>query len=204
MDEFPPNTKMSKPAQPDEKPEVTKIVTGEVIKRKKPLGTKFREIFGGNFRSAGGYIMAELVMPTIRGLIVDSISKGTERVVMGETRRELRRSNPGYSPRVSYNSPINRDPRQLEGYSRRGTIGGERPNVGEVILAQRDEAQLVMEAMVDIVDKFRFVTVGDLYDLLGFNSTFVDNSWGWSNLSAASIKQVREGYLLELPDPEPK
>ena len=71
MDEFPPNTKKSKAVAPEEKPQVEKIISGEVIKRKKPLGTRFKEVFAGNFRSAGSYILESLILPSIRSATDD-------------------------------------------------------------------------------------------------------------------------------------
>lgn len=68
-----------------------------------------------------------------------------------------------------------------------------------VILATRSEAELVLERLGDIIDKFEVASVGDLHDLLGLPQTHVDQKWGWTYVGDASIRQVREGYLLDLP-----
>jgi hypothetical protein len=202
MDEFPPNTKKSKPTTPEEKPEAEKIITGEVVKRKTPLGTRIKRVFGGNVRNAGYVVLAELIVPTIKGLIVDAVSKGTERVVMGETQRQMRRGQPGMGSRITYNSsPLRQDPRGA--YPQRAITSG-RLRLDEVVLTQREDAVIVVESMLNSVDQYGFVSVADLYHLLGWASAYTDEGWGWSNLVTIAIKQVREGYLIELPDPEPK
>jgi hypothetical protein len=57
--------------------------------------------------------------------------------------------------------------------------------------------------MTDIIDVYKVASVTDLHDLVGLPSTYVDNKWGWENLSYANVRQIREGYLLDLPPVEP-
>jgi len=206
MDEFPPKTGKDKKAAPEERPEVEKVISGEAIKRKKSLGSRFKEVFGGNFRSAGGYIMGEIIVPAIRGLIVDAVSKGTERVVMGETQRQWRRGTPSMSARTTYNNPIHRDPRDGYMASPQRALGppGQRPKWDDIILTQREDAEVIVETMLGSIEKYDFVTVADLLHMLGFATAYTDQAWGWTNLASISIKQVREGWLIELPDPEPR
>lgn len=72
-----------------------------------------------------------------------------------------------------------------------------------MILVSRDEAQLVLDTLIDIIDTYEFASVADLYDLAGLPTTYVDNKWGWGSLQYAEVRQVREGYLLDLPNVEP-
>jgi len=205
MDEFPPETSKSKKVKPEEKPEATKIIEGAVIRRKKPLGARFKEVFAGNFKSAGSYILETLILPGIRGIIVDSVSKGTERIVMGETQRQMRRSSSGMGSRTMYNSsPLRRDPRDGGYEPQRALPAGDRPRLDDIILTQREDAEVIVEMLLGAIEKYEFVTVADLMHSLGYASSYVDQGWGWSNLSSISMKQVREGYLIELPDPEPR
>ena len=44
-------------------------------------------------------------------------------------------------------------------------------------------------------------SVADLYGLVGIDSEYTDNKYGWTNLSSASIKATRDGYILDLPRP---
>ena len=205
MDEFPPNTKKSKTVKPEEeKVVVEKIIEGVVIRRKKPLGSRFKEVFAGNFKSAGSYILESIIMPSVRGLIVDSVSKGTERIVMGETQRQMRRGTPAMGSRITYNtSPLIRDPRDSQS-PQRALPMAERPRLDDIIIAQREDAEVIVETLLGMVEKYDFVSLADLMHMLGFATSYVDQGWGWSNLASISLKQVRDGYLIELPDPEPK
>ena len=43
------------------------------------------------------------------------------------------------------------------------------------------------------------VKIADLYDLVGMDSNYTDNRYGWTNLRSAQVVRVRDGYLLKLP-----
>lgn len=56
--------------------------------------------------------------------------------------------------------------------------------------------------MDDLIDKYGTVSVGDLYELLGEEPAYTDEKWGWTDLTESGIRRVRDGYLLQLPQPE--
>ena len=57
--------------------------------------------------------------------------------------------------------------------------------------------------MYDLVNSYDSATVADFYDLVGITSEFTDNKWGWTNLHGSRVIRARDGYLLDLPKPEP-
>lgn len=208
MDSFPgnshkvtdPSTKKAKPADR----EVKQIVTGDVIKIKKPLGQRFKNLFvGGEFKGAVMYIAGDVLLPAVRNMVVDATTKGIERLIYGDNPNSRGRTHSmnGRS-RVSYNSPVSREatmlPRQPPHYTNQG-----RPNNYDIVLVSKDEAELVVDTLLEMVDQYDFATVADFHSLVGQASTYVDNNWGWSNLSRVSVRQVREGYLIEFPPTEP-
>ena len=66
-------------------------------------------------------------------------------------------------------------------------------------MAERDDAELFVERLIDIIEKYEVASLADLYDLLGWASSHVDNKWGWTYLSNVEVRQVRDGYLIDLP-----
>lgn len=183
---------------------VEKVVTGVVIEKKPGIGEKFKKVFfGGEFRGAMKYIAADVLLPAIRNLFVDATTKGVERIVYGES-RPMRRTGFDYRSRVQYNSPtfrteIRPGPRLPDQAPIMRSLHRE-PN--DLVLASRDEAELVLERLGDILDNYDVVSVADLYDLTGLPSSHIDNKWGWTQLNKTEIRQVREGFLLSLPKPE--
>lgn len=195
--DFPGNTNKDK--QPDKKEKVIeRVVTGEVIQHKTTINQRFKKIFmGGEFKSSLGYIGMEVLLPALRNMVVDATTKGIERVIYGEASPRRRPERSG--PRVSYNTPFDRQPRpQQPVYAPKG----RRHQISNIILSTRAEAELVVERLSDIIDKFDVASVADLHDLVGLPTSYVDNKWGWSTLSYVDIRQVREGYLIDLPEIE--
>ena len=184
-------------APPPEK-KVEQVITGEVIVKKKSWGEKFKGIFfGGDARNALRYIAADVFLPTIRNLVVDATTKGMERMVYGESSAQRRRPM-NYGSRVQYNNPVRRDRAYLPDQPAR-SLRPVRRDLNDMILASREEAELVLERLLDIISKYEVTSLADLYDLTGLPSSHVDNKWGWTYLNNTEIRQVRDGYLLDLP-----
>jgi hypothetical protein len=200
--EYSGNTNKAK-EPPQEEKVIEKIVVGTVIQKPKPLGRRFKDIFlGGDAKTAAQYVVGDVLLPSLRNLIVDMTTKGVERIVFGES--SYRRRPTEYRPRVQYNNPINRmrDPRELSARlpdQPQRQYRTTRRDFNDIILADRVEAELVIERLIDIIEKYKEVTLADLYDLLGLPSTHVDNKWGWTYLNNAEVRQIRDGYLIDLP-----
>jgi hypothetical protein len=201
------NAKKQKEGRP-EKPEkqIEKVITGEVVQKPKSIGHKFKDIFfGGDFKLAMKFVSAEVLLPALRNLMVDSVTKGAERLVYGES--SYRRPRPMYDPRpiVSYNNPLGmrRDPR-MPNIPDQGprSIRVNRRDANDIILTSREEAELVIERLIDIIDKYDVASLADLNDLLGLPTSHVDNKWGWTYLNNVEIRQIRNGYLIDLPSLE--
>lgn len=186
---------------PEEEKVVQKVTTGTVVKKKQPLGQRFKAIFfGGDSKSAARYVAADVLLPAIKNLLVDTTTKGVERLVYGDS-RPTRRPGFDYRSRVQYNSPLMRsDPRtgRLPDQGPRMT----RRETSDLVLASREEADLVLERLLDILDKYDVASVADLYELTGLPTSHVDNKWGWTQLHNTEVRQVRDGWLLNLPPAE--
>ncbi len=193
-------SKEEKATTPDKK--VEKVTTGVVVEKKPTLGQKFKNLFfGGEFRGASKYIAGDVLLPAFRNLLVDATTKGVERVVYGESTQSRRRPV-DYGSRVQYSNPLNmqRDRARLPDQAIRSRQ--PRRDLNDFVLASREDAALVLERLIDILDKYEVASVADLYDLTGLPSSHVDNKWGWTYLNNAEIRQVRNGYLLDLPPTE--
>lgn len=208
MDEFPPNTKKDQEAKED-RPEkvVEKVVTGQVVKRRTPLSIRFRNVFvGGDVKTAIRYVGREVLLPAFKAMVFDAWSEGGRRVLYREPDRRSQRPTgyPGYTPRIQYNTPVHRDPRERDPrYSYSGpSTQRDRFDIGQLILSSREDAEVVVDTLREIIERYNQATVGQLYELLGLTSNYTDEKWGWTNLTNLQIRQIREGYLIELPNPD--
>jgi hypothetical protein len=82
------------------------------------------------------------------------------------------------------------------------SIRVNRRDANDIILTSREEAELVIERLIDIIDKYDVASLADLNDLLGLPTSHVDNKWGWTYLNNVEIRQIRNGYLIDLPSLE--
>jgi len=202
------NSNKGKQSPPTEDKKIEKVITGEVIQKPPGIAHKFRTIFfGGDFKTAARYVAADVLLPALRNLIVDMTIGGVERAVYGDTTSRRRRmTNYGAISNIQYNNPLMRDPR----HTSRAQLPdqppapypGDRRTMNNIILGTRGEAEMVVERLGDILDKYEFVSYGDLMDLLGLPNSPIDQKWGWTYLTNVVVRQVRNGYMIEFPQPE--
>lgn len=185
------------------------VVVGEVVVRKKSVGRKIKDVFfGGDFKNAARYVAAEVALPAFRNMIVDTTTKGIERVIFGPDRAASRTSRPNYSGRTVYNAPYapsgrNQYSSVMLPHQPPYLSKNARMDMGELIFTSREEAEAVLEMLGDIIDKEKVATKMELMEICGRSTQYTDQKWGWTFIGAAEIIQIREGWLLDLPPMEP-
>lgn len=188
-----------------------KVTLHEVTRRKKTLGRRFLETFvAGDPKQVLQYVIFEVLIPAARDTAADAVSQGIERWLFGEGRSSSRRtgSRPsGGSGYVSYNrfssALTNRYSQQRE--DDRPPMGRSRSvnDFEEIVVATRPEAEGVISGLFDIISKYEQVSIADLYELVGWNSEPIHHKWGWKDLRGATARRITNGYILDLPRPEP-
>lgn len=69
--------------------------------------------------------------------------------------------------------------------------------------SSRNEAETVVDRMKEILSRYGFVTVADVFDLIGIGTEYTDNARGWTNLDRAVICLLKEGqYTIFMDEPE--
>jgi len=192
----------------EEPKKIEKVVEGEVLRRKKPWGKRVWESFvGGDLQTVRSFVVLEVLLPAAKDMIADSFTQGVERMLYGEARSTSRRTGrrPGDNGYVAYNRYAPSKP----SYGRRDEPPGPSRrarathNFDEIILATRVEAEEVIDRLFDLVSRYDSATVADLYELVGVTGNYTDDKWGWTDIRGAGVTRVRNGYLLDLPRPEP-
>lgn len=200
---LPSNTNKKKTEEIPERAEVAKIISGEAIQVKKPLGRKIAETFtGDDIRSVGDFLLFEVAIPAAKNFIADAFSEGINRLLFGGTGGSSRRIRTASGkPPVGYNRMFKDDARS----SGRSMSQKARAthDFSEIKLDNRAEAEDVIDKLTELVSKYGVASVSDLYDLVGVTGTFTDDKWGWDDLRSATVRIVRGGYLVSLPPPNP-
>jgi hypothetical protein len=180
-------------------------LSGEAVRKKKPLGQKFREVFfGGDFKGTMKTVASVTIAPAIRNLVFDTGVEALKRTIFPNMAPGSRPSSTSLASRITYHTPVNRDPREDPRRDPRtpAALPGASTDVGDIGFTMREDAEMVLDGLIEKIDRHRFVTVRDLYTLLGWATNYTDEYRGWSQLGEVQIIQTREGYILRLPRTE--
>lgn len=199
MDNYTPNSHKFKAEQTEtvgEKKKIESVVNGAAKTRKKSELQKFTSIFlPEDISSVREYIVSDVLVPTIKNVISDIVST----FLYGESGRSRKNTS---GSKVSYRSFY--DGRSNERSSLRAG-SRESFDYDNIVFESAGDAQLVLQSMDDILDQYRIVSVGDLYDLADVSTTnFQINNYGWTDLSSAKVIRTRDGeYTIKFPRPLP-
>lgn len=199
MDDYKPNSNRFKAEQKEdakavEKKEVQKVVTSPVKTKKKSEVSKLKDTFvSEDARNVGSYIVMDVLVPAAKKVIVDIITDGINMLLYGDSGHGKKRSN---SEKVSYASYYDRggnDRRSSDSRSR------NRFDVDDIIFDGRGEAEAVLDRMEEMIDRYGFVTVADLYDMVDLTAPYTANKYGWTSVRTVEVVRSRDGYVLKLP-----
>ena len=184
MDDYPSNSHKSREKK------IEKVVTGEVVKRKKSGIRKFADaLISDGIDNIRDYIIHEIVMPKVK----EMISEGVEKLLYGDSSR--RYSSTDNRP---YGSYYDKDRKAKTVTYRDSTFRSD-----EFIFRTRGDAEMVLRDLKENLSCYQMVSLADFYSLtIGDEyATTTDNNYGWTDLKNAKIRQVRGGYILDLPKP---
>jgi hypothetical protein len=204
--EFPPNNEASK--RPGIDKNIEKVTSGQTKRRKRSLRKQFVDMFmAGDPRSAAQYALIDVLLPMIRDTVWETGSEYLRSLLQGGTRRRGGSTIPPSGPlgHVNYtrfSGPMagSRMSSSMRAMSRSARA---RHDFDEIVLESRTEAEEVIDRLFDLVAKYETATVADLYELVGLPSNYTDHRWGWTDVRGAGVTRIRDGYLLDLPDPYP-
>lgn len=204
MREYQPNSHKSKEetslSEKSNERQIRKVVNGNV-KTKKNSGRKLANVFiseeAANVKS---YVFMDVLVPAIKKAISDIVTDGIDMILYGESRN--RKSKSG--TKVSYRSYYDDNKRNDYGdrYDRGGRTSS-RFDYDDLEFDTRAEAEAVREEMVDVIDRYGFVTVADMYDMADLSAPYTSSKYGWTNIRTAEVVRVRNGYILKLPKAMP-
>ena len=210
MENYTPNShkykaeqKEKEKATAEERKKVEKVTSGVVKVKKKSETRKFIDnLMGDQVQDIKSSIKNDYIIPAIRNTIWDVFTNTLDMILFGGSGggRSRRRST---SNKISYNSLY--DDRRSD--SRRYDDRRERPRSGydydELVLETRGEAQAVLNAMDNIMDEYKIVSVADMYDLIGETCPYTAYKYGWTNIRNAEIVRVHDGYIIRMPKAMP-
>lgn len=190
-DMYPGNSYKSKsePIKP------SKVIKGNVVRKKKSFGKKLADVFiSEDIDDVKGYILYEVLIPSIKTALADAISGGADMLLGTSTfRKRLSKDGKQTNYGTFYKGNTTMSSSRTTSSYRTGY------SYDDIILETRGEAQDVLNTLVDYIDQYGAVRLSDLQEMVGTTGQFTDTYWGWTNLASATVRKVREGWLLDLP-----
>lgn len=175
--------------EPEKK--IEKVATGKI--KKKSSIRKFSDVFvSEDVSNVKNYILMEVLVPAVKKAFSDVITNGIDMLLYGGNGR-ANKNNGNHTSYVSYNRFSDRKDEPPRNEVRRGY------SHDDVILETRRDAEAVINQMFGILDRYKMVTVFDLYDLVGVTGSHTDQKYGWTSLRDVDIIHVREGYMIRMP-----
>lgn len=180
-----------------------KIIKGSTKEVKKSVGKKIGEFFfEENGKSVLGWLVEDVLKPGIKDLFYDMIVNGARGAFYGTGRRSRSESASSSYERSRYEDRF-----KSNSSDRRTVNKPKRRNGGwdiEEVFEEMRDAQDVLDAMRDRIDKFGSTTVGDFFDFIGKtipSGQYTSADYGWDNLDDVSVRHNREGFYIDLPRP---
>lgn len=168
--------------------------------------------------AAGRYITQQVIGPGLRDMLYDAVVNGAQMMIL----RGREGQNGPNVVRNSYSSPRkttnyreayrHSQPSYREDPARNTwqTDPGQAQQLGAGVIltdwaiGSREDAQRVMTHLNEIAYQYGQAKVRDYYDLIGVQSVYTDNSygWKWDSLQNIRIRTTRDGWVLDLPPVE--
>lgn len=200
---YPSNSLNARNNPPEEK-KVEKVVTGEIVKKKRsPFARLTQQFVAEDSGSVLEYLVVDVLVPAAKELVLNMFTQGLERTLYGEKSPRNTSQRNGYTNYASRSSPASgrhgsgATVTQLNRYQRANH------DFRDLIIPNRGEAEDVLDRLRELIHDYGSVTVADFYEMLGLTGEFTDDKWGWYDLRAAFIKPVRGGYMFSMPRTQP-
>lgn len=179
-----------------EEKQIKKVTKAKV--RKQGLVKRLAmSIVEDSIESAKEKAYQEIIVPGFKSLIFDSATEILDVLLFGGSGEGYKRSNNGRShskkgDRVSYSG-------YYDDKSRRVERGARTYEPDDVIVDTRAEAKEVLDEVDRLIHQYGQASVADFYDTVGITASFTDYQYGWVSIRDASIKPIRDGFMILMP-----
>ena len=200
MDNYPANSLKSKEAQKDTERKIEKVVSNPAKIKKKSSMSKFARVFlPEDVSDVKGYIVSDILIPAAKKAIMGAVDvflngrNGASYSSNGRISTASKVSYRKYYDERRDDRPSSRDSRARFDYD---DIGFE----------TRSEAEEVRDRMMESIERYKYVSVADMYDMADLTAPFTSNKYGWtrvSDIARADIVKVDGDYVIKLPRVEP-
>ena len=190
-----------------EKPKLKAV--GTVTKRKRNVLERLVVGLIGpdGLPAIGHYLGSEVVMPAVKDIIANSLTTGIQMAIFGKdsatrpnTTNYQQTSRAAYSQRT-YRPTTNYSNPQPTIKQRNGQDRASNFNSEDYIMDDRTEAMKALSSIQEYADEYNQVSLADFFDVMGVDTQYTDNNYGWlyDDIMKGKVVMIRGGYALRLP-----
>lgn len=188
-------------AQGEPKKKFGKVVRGKVtLKEQNDIQKIANDFLAEDLKTVKDRIIEEYLIPMLKNGFCSIFNSAINIALWGDDRS--RSSSTNYSSSSRQRNSYDRYYQDGQS-SRPGTSGRPARTLQNLDFEVRCDADDTLNEMYDALRKYKQVSVGDLWDMMGVSNESTDYNYGWYNLDGACIKGIPGGYRLVLPRPIP-
>lgn len=194
---YPRNSIMEQPEESNKERLKPVVTQDSIVSTKKPLLQRFKE---GLF---GDEVFDNVIIPAVGNMILDSLEMMFFHRTGYRNNYQQPPQNYTYNYGYGYNSQpympqpsyqYNQQPQQYV---------QNKVDYHNIILRSKQDADAVLNQMIDRIRSYGAVSIADLFDLIQVPGEYTDNNWGWRDARYFGVRRVAKGFLLVLPDAAP-
>lgn len=178
-----------------ERPKVSPIIDKSRLARdKKTFGQKLlRTFIQDDIPDMKAWMIDEVIAPGIKRLILDGLAM----MFFRETYSGSRRNTYEYG-KTSYSNLYSQKTRSAPQKSRYVDESRDRIDYRNIVVTYRNDAESIVRYLHDTIAEYHKVSIGDLYSLVDILANPNDFNWGWTDPRAIGIRQVSNGFLIDV------
>lgn len=175
------------------------VVTDGVQVKKKSVGKKFADFFFEDMTPGeiAKMFVYEQLFPAIKDGIHDILSDLTDTMFYGRPRAKSgsKHRSGSYTSYGSYSNSSRPESRERRSNSYRVAN-----DFDDITFDSREKACRVLDELLELLSKFKEVSIGDFYDAAGITRNgYSDQSWGWTDLHEAYVTVRHKRWMIVLP-----
>lgn len=176
---------------------VTKVVDGN-LKTKTNKVRKLTDTFvAEDIKTVTNFAVTDVVVPALKEMFFKVVKDGLEMFLFGSRSRSNSRSG---VDSVSYRNYYD------GGRSSHQTSvrNSSRMDYEDIVFETRGQAERVIVEMENVINRYGFVTVADMFDMVELTAPYTGNKYGWTSVRHAEpIRLMGGGYVIKLPKAMP-
>lgn len=174
----------------DDKKELSPVVTKKPKMKKNRMRNLSSSFLAEDLPEMKNHLLNDVFLPALKDFIYDTATNGLGTMLGRGTVSKSKTGSGNYISYASYGS----SKRPLATQNRHPSLMFDDP-----VFDTKADAERVLDELCFALDKYKTVTVSDMYDLCGYTAPFTCNKYGWESLNTARIERVSGGYVIRMP-----